>query len=180
MITGWGSHHIDIAHWAMGLEHSGPVEVAADAEFPKRGLWDVHGNYHIRARYANGAELVCRTQEDEIYRFEGTEGWIQVPTYSDEITCQPESLKTTVIGPDEIHLYESNDHHRNFVDCIKTRGQTAAPVEVGHRSVTICHLGNIAMQLKSRLRWDPTNERFTDSREANTLLSKAMRSPWHL
>ena len=103
-----------------------------------------------------------------------------MPVYSDEITCHPESLKTTVIGPDEIHLYVRNDHHRNFVDCIKTRGQTAAPVEVGHRSVTICHLGNIAMKLKGKFQWDPASERFTDSQQANALLSKAMRGPWRL
>jgi len=179
--TNLGAHGIDIVQWANGTDDTGPVEIEdLGGEFPSDGLFTTATKVHFRARYANGAELVCRTQEDEIYRFEGTEGWIQVPTYSDEITCQPESLRTTVIGPDEIHLYESNDHHRNFVDCIKTRGQTAAPVEVGHRSVTICHLGNIAMQLKSRLRWDPVAERFTDSHEANTLLSRAMRSPWHL
>ncbi|HPC95612.1 MAG TPA: Gfo/Idh/MocA family oxidoreductase [Sedimentisphaerales bacterium] len=179
--TNLGAHGIDIVQWANGTDDTGPVEIEdLGGEFPTDGLFTTATKVHFRARYANGAELVCKTQEDEIYRFEGTEGWIQVPTYSDEITCQPESLKTTVIGPDEIHLYESNDHHRNFVDCIKTRGQTAAPVEVGHRSVTICHLGNIAMQLKSRLHWDPVNERFADSHEANTLLSRAMRSPWHL
>jgi hypothetical protein len=85
-----------------------------------------------------------------------------------------------VIGPDEIHLYISNDHHRNFIDCIKTRKETAAPVEVGHRSVTICHLGNIAMMLKRKLHWDPDVERFIDSDEANRMLSRSMRSPWHL
>jgi len=179
--TNLGAHGIDIVQWANGTDDTGPVEIEdLGGEFPADGLFTTATKVHFRARYANGAELVCRTQEDEIYRFEGTEGWIQVPTYSDEITCHPESLKTTVISPDEIHLYESNDHHRNFGECIKTRGQTAAPVEVGHRSVTICHLGNIAMQLKSRLRWDPVAERFTDSHEANTLLSRAMRSPWHL
>jgi predicted dehydrogenase len=179
--TNLGAHGIDIVQWANGTDETGPVEVEdLGGEFPSDGLFTTATKVHFRARYANGAELVCKTQEDEIYRFEGTEGWIQVPVYSDEITCHPESLKTTVIGPDEIHLYESNDHHRNFVDCIKTRGQTAAPVQIGHRSVTICHLGNIAMALKGKFRWDPVKERFADSRQANALLSKAMRSPWHL
>jgi hypothetical protein len=103
-----------------------------------------------------------------------------VPVYSDAITCHPESLKTTVIGPDEIHLYKSNDHHRNFLDCVKSRARTAAPAEIGHRSVSICHLGNIAMQLKAKLHWDPEQERFTNSGEANRMLARPMRGPWHL
>jgi hypothetical protein len=85
-----------------------------------------------------------------------------------------------VIGPDEVHLYQSNDHHRNFLDCIKSRGLTAAPAEIGHRSVSICHLGNIAMQLGAKLNWDPVAERFTNSNEANQMLARPMRGPWHL
>jgi len=104
----------------------------------------------------------------------------QIPPYSTDWTCYPESLKTTVIGPDEIHLYKSNDHHRNFIDCIKSRRPTAAPAEIGHRSTSICQLGNIAMRLGRKLNWDPTAERFTDSDEANQMLSRPMRSPWHL
>ena len=100
-------------------------------------------------------ELTCRTQEKEIYRFEGTEGWIEVPTYSNEMTCYPESLKTSVIGPDEIHLYKSNDHHRNFLDCIKSRGRTAATAEIGHRAVSICHLGNIANEATAQTAMGP-------------------------
>jgi len=95
-------------------------------------------------------------------------------------TTWPESLKASVIGPDEIHLYESQDHHRNFIDCIKSGGETAAPVEVGHRSATVCHLGNIAMMLRRKLRWDPEDERFIGNDDANRMLSKPMRSPWHL
>jgi hypothetical protein len=95
-------------------------------------------------------------------------------------TSSPTSLKTTVIGPNEIHLYKSNDHHRNFLDCIKSRQPTAAPVEIGHRSTSICHLGNITMRLGRKLHWDPVAERFTDSEEANQMLIKPMRSPWCL
>jgi len=97
-------------------------------------------------------------------------------------------VKDSTIGADEIQLYKSNDHHRNLIDCIKTRGRTAAPVEVGHRSTSVCHLGNIAMTLSSslslraegkrKLRWDPDNERFIDDEQANRMLSRSMRSPW--
>jgi hypothetical protein len=107
-------------------------------------------------------------QEPRSVRFEGTEGWIQIE--NDKPTYYPESLKTSVIGPNEIHLYPSNDHHRNFLDCIKANHRTAAPVEIGHRSVTICHLGNIAMTLKRKLRWDPVKERFINDEAANRML----------
>ena len=89
-------------------------------------------------------------------------------------------LKQSKINPNEIHLYESYDHYRNFLDCVKTRKDPVAPVEVGHRSATVCHLGNIAMMLKRKLTWDPDKERFINDEEANRLLSKPMRSPWHL
>jgi len=179
--TNLGAHGIDVVQWANGTDDTGPVEVEdLGGEFPADGLFTTAIKVHFHARYANGLELVCQTQTNERYRFEGTDGWIELPVYSNEINCHPKSLKTTVIGPDEIHLYESNDHHRNFVDCIKNRRPTAAPVEVGHRSVSICHLGNIAMKLKAKLRWDPAAERFTNSNEANQMLAKPMRSPWHL
>jgi hypothetical protein len=111
-------------------------------------------------------------------RFEGTEGWIEIR--GNELTCQPESLKTSVIGPNEIHLYKSDDHNINFIDCIKTHRETAAPIEVGHRSTSVCNLGNIAMTLKRRLDWDLQTERFKNDDDANRMLCRAMRSPWHL
>lgn len=176
--TNLGAHAIDVVQWANGTDDTGPVEVEdLGGEFPRDGLFTTATHVHFRARYANGLELTCQTREGETWRLEGTDGWIQVQ--GNEWTCSPESLKTTVIGPDEVHLYKSNDHHRNFVDCIKSRQRTAAPVEIGHRSVTICHLANIAMRLQRKLHWDPAGERFTDSDEANEMLSKPMRSPWH-
>lgn len=179
--TNLGAHGIDIVQWANGTDETGPVEVEdLGGEFPSDGLFTTATKVDFRARYANGLELVCRTQKDELYRFEGTDGWIQMPTYSNDWTCHPASLKTTVIGPEETHLYKSNDHHRNFIDCIKSRGRTAAPAEIGHRSTSVCHLGNIAMRLGRKLHWDPAAERFTDSNEANQMLTRPMRSPWRL
>jgi predicted dehydrogenase len=177
--TNLGAHAIDVAQWANGTDHTGPVEVEdLGGEFPRDGLFNTPTNVHFRARYANGVELICRTQQDGPLRFEGTEGWIQIQ--QGELTCHPESLKKSAIGPDEIHLYQSNDHHRNFIECVKTHRETAAPVEVGHRSVTICHLGNIAMMLKRKLQWDPGREQFVNNDQANRMLSRAMRGPWHL
>ena len=124
-------------------------------------------------------ELICKTVGDDAgARFEGTEGWVDITPGG--LKTEPESLKTSVIGPNEIHLYESPGHRRNFLDCIKTGRETAAPVEIGHRSATVCHLGNIAMMLKRKLKWDPEKERFVGDEEANRMLGKPMRGPWHL
>ncbi len=177
--TNLGAHVIDIIQWANGTDETGPVEFEdLGSEWPTDGLFTTATKVHFRARYANGVEFTCETKKTESWRFEGTDGWIDVR--DDKWTSSPESLKTTVIGANEIHLYKSNDHHRNFVDCIKSRQQTAAPVETGHRSTSICHLGNIAMRLHRKLLWDPAQERFTNCEEANQMLAKPMRSPWHL
>jgi predicted dehydrogenase len=177
--TNLGAHVIDIIQWANGTDDTGPVEFEdLGSEWPTDGLFTTATKVSFRARYANGVEFTCKTDKTESWRLEGTDGWIDVR--DDKWTSSPESLKTTVIGANEIHLYKSNDHHRNFLDCIKSRQPTAAPAEIGHRSTSICHLGNIAMRLGRKLHWDPTAERFTDSDEANQMLYKPLRSPWHL
>jgi len=177
--TNLGAHAIDIVQWANGTDDTGPVEVEdLSGEFPEDGLFTTATKVHFCARYANGLELICKTQYGGPLRLEGSEGWIEIQ--NEKPTYYPESLKTSLIGPNEIHLYESNDHHRNFLDCIKAQRETAAPVEIGHRSVTICHLGNIAMMLKHKLRWDPEKEIFVDNEAANRMLERSMRSPWHL
>ena len=177
--TNLGAHAIDIVQWANGTDDTGPVEVKdLGGEFPVDGLFTTATKVHFSARYANGLELICKTQDGGPLRLEGTEGWIQIQ--NDKPTYYPESLKTSVIGPNEIQLYQSKDHHHNFIDCIKANRETAAPVEIGHRSVTICHLGNIAMTLKRKLEWDPEKECFINSEQANRMLSRSMRSPWRL
>lgn len=180
MITGWGSHHIDIAQWGMGTEYTGPVEIEGQAEYPRDGLWDVHGAFRIEYTYANGVKLICadESKNKSGVLFEGTEGWIYVDR--GRIDAQPKSLLNSTIKPDEIHLYKSNNHKANFLECIRSRAETIAPVEVGHRSCTMCLLGEIAMQLGRKLKWDPQQERFIDDDQANRMISRPMRSPWHL
>jgi hypothetical protein len=97
-----------------------------------------------------------------------------------KIDAEPKSLLTSIIGPDEIHLYNSNDHNQNFLDCVKSRKDTICTAEIGHRSASVCHLGNIAMLLGRKLKWDPKEERFIDDDEANRMLTRAMRAPWRV
>ena len=176
-VTNWGSHHNDIAQWGNGTELSGPVEVEGRGNYPKDGLYDVAVTFEFTCTYANGVKLVASTKGGGV-RFEGTEGWIYVNR--GRLDASPKSLLSSVIGPNEIHLYESRSHKRNFLDCIKTRSEPIAPAEIGHRSATVCHLGNVAMQLQRKVRWDPARERFVDDPEADRLIARPMRPPWRL
>lgn len=180
MITGWGSHHNDIAQWGMGTEYTGPVEIEGEAVFPTDGLWDVHGNFSITYKHANGVIVTCTdtSKNKQGVLFEGTEGWVYVKR--GEIDANPKSLLTSTIKPDEIHLYKSTSHKKNLYECIKSRKETVAPAEVAHRSCSVCLLGDIAMRLGRKLKWDPSSEQFVNDADANKLLSKPMRSPWRV
>ncbi|MDP6046894.1 MAG: Gfo/Idh/MocA family oxidoreductase [Phycisphaerae bacterium] len=180
MITGWGAHHMDIAHWGMGMENSGPIRIEGAGEFPKDGLWDVHGNFSIDYVYPGGIPLNCTDSKKnpQGVRFEGDKGWVFVRRGF--IDANPKSLLKEVIGPDEIQLYRNSNHKQNWIDGIRLRKKTVAPIENGHRSCTSCLLGDIAMRTGQKLEWDPATERFTNSEEANRMIDRPMRGPWRL
>ena len=180
MITGWGSHHMDIAHWGMDTEFSGPIEMEAWAEYSKDGIWDVHGAFRIKYKYANGVTLYCTDSSinKQGVLFEGTDGWVYVRR--GHIDAHPKSLLSVVIGPEEIQLYRSNHHKGNFINCIRTRKTPIAPVEIGHRSASACILGYIAMLLQRPLFWNPDEEQFINDDAANRMLNRTYRSPWYL
>jgi myo-inositol 2-dehydrogenase / D-chiro-inositol 1-dehydrogenase len=182
MITGWGAHHLDIAQWGMGMERSGPIEVEGWGKFPESGLWNVHGDFHLTYRYANG--VVMRVGSNARYKqgvlFKGSDGWVHVGRSG--IDANPKSLLTSKIGPDEIHLYkvEDGNHMSNFVDCIRSGEETVAPAEIGHRSCSACLLGGIVMELGRKVRWNPNTERFVDDPEADAKISRPRRDSWTL
>jgi predicted dehydrogenase len=191
MITAWGSHHVDIAHWGMGTELSGPVEVEGKAEFPKKGLWNVHGPYHVEMKYANGVTMILDNNFPNGVRFEGSEGWVFVSrgsgkaTVSDPGTGNTEALAASrrkildsKLGPHETHLYASPDHHLDWLRSIQTRRPGATSPEIAHRSTSACEIGWIAMKLGRKLRWDPVREEFADDAQANALRSRAQRAPY--
>jgi len=193
MITGWGAHHFDIAHWGMGTEYSGPVEIEGSAEFPKSGLWDVHGDFNVKAKYANGVTIIAGGNNPNGVKFVGDEGWIFVsrgdvkvtasdPTNTGKVLKAIDSsnpkILDSVIGENEIHLYESPEQHRNWLECIVSKKEPIAPAEVGHRSNTICLLSHIAMKLNRKLYWDPIKERFKNDDVANSMLSRPQRFPY--
>jgi predicted dehydrogenase len=191
MITGWGAHHIDTAHWGMNTELTGPVEIWGSAEFPTHGLWNVHGKFLTHAVYANGITMDVSGDFPNGIKFIGTKGWIfvcrdQPATASDPTGSNgPQPLEASdpkildsVIGPHEIHLATSDEHHANWLECVRTRKPPLAPAEIAHRACSTCLLHWIAMKTKRRLRWDPVKERFLDDDQANAMLSRPQRAPY--
>lgn len=191
MITGWGAHHVDTAHWGMNTELTGPVEIWGTAEFPTHGLWNVHGPFKTEGRYANGVTMSISGEYPNGIKWIGTKGWIFVTR--DELTTptDPGSLLkgeplvasdpkilNSVIGPNEVHLYQSAEHHANWLDCVRSRKPTAAPAEIAHRACSTCLLHHMAMKLKRHLHWDPVQERFQNDDQANSMLSRPQRSPY--
>lgn len=180
-ITDWGGHHPDCAQWGMGTELSGPVEIrnVKGSFAPADPLWNTATDFAFEAVYENGVTMIVSNRERGGVTWEGTEGSVYANRGTHD--ANPKSILDSEIGPNEIHLYRSDDHYRNFIDCVLSREPTAAPVEVAHRSITICHLGNIALRLgRERLRWDPRTERIVGDDEAASYLSRAYREPWTL
>jgi predicted dehydrogenase len=193
-MTDWGAHHNDIALWAMGLDRGGPRTVEGRALVkPIEGGFTAPGQYEVEYTYANGVRHSCiSTTADSIFggsergakpdaphhgiRFEGPDGWIFVTRGKTEAS-RPELLKDPLPSKKE-SLYVSNDHMGNFFDCVRTRKQPICEAEIGHRSVSLCHLGVIAIRLGRKLTWDAAKESFVEDKEANGYLAREMRKPW--
>jgi len=182
-VTDWGAHHIDIAHWGMGADDTGPVRVAGKAEYPSEGLYDTAVRYDFTCEYAGGVTL--RVAGNDVLpqgvRFLGDDGWVHVTRGT--LSAQPKQLLRTRLGPEEIHLPrppgdERQGHRADFLHCVRTRHETITPIEAGHRSIAVAHLGNIAMRLGREIRWDPAAERVLGDDEANRMLSRPLREPW--
>jgi predicted dehydrogenase len=185
-VTNWGAHHLDIAQWGNGTDATGPLQVEGHGEFPTTGLFTTATKVDFTCTYANGVVLACKTTggakidgEEGVgggTKFIGTNGWVHVNR--GKLDAEPKAILQEPIGPNEIHLYESKGHQANFIECCKTRGRTAAPVEVGHRSATICHLGNIAMIVNRKIQWDPQKEEVVGDPDAQRMTWRPMRPPW--
>ena len=194
MITGWGVHHIDIAHWGMNTELTGPIEVEGWAKFPATGLWNVHGDYGVTAKYANGVVMYINSENPNGVKFVGDRGWVFVSRGSVGVTStdptsakesqnkafnasDPNILKETN-EPTKIRLYESPEQHQNWLDCIISKKSTISPAEIAHRSCSACLVAFAAMKMEKKLYWDPVKEVFKNNAEANKLLSRPQRYPY--
>jgi predicted dehydrogenase len=182
-LTDWAGHHIDIAHWGLGLDDTGPVEIEGKGVYPKDGVYDAPTAYKFTCKYADGLTMIVANDRQQPKGmgtvWYGEKGWIHVDR-GDKLQAEPKSILQETIGPDETRLYRSRDHQQNFLDCVVTRKKTITPIEVAHRSISVGLLGEIAMLTERKLRWDPDKEVFLNDEQANRMLSRPMRSPWHL
>jgi predicted dehydrogenase len=175
-ITGWGSHMFDIAQWGHGSDDSGPIEMEATAEFPNRGLFNVHTTFHAEGFYADGVKLVAESGTPAGVRFEGDGGRITVAR--SQLEADRSEILRDQVAENEVRLYKSDNHMLNFLQCMRTRQDPICPVEVGHRSNAVCVVTHLAMKLGRQLRWDPHAEHFLDDDAANAELDYDHREPW--
>jgi predicted dehydrogenase len=162
-----GAHHFDIAQWALDMDASGPVKIEPPGGKEKTGL---------KYTYANGVEMIHGGPSG--CTFEGSDGTIYVDR--DKLESKPKTILEQPLGEKDVKLYKADDHRKNWLECIASKKPTICPVEVGHRSASVCHLGNLGYQLRRALKWDPVREQFVDDEEANKLVAREMRKPWKL
>ena len=168
MVTDWGAHMFDIVQWSLDMDNSGPVEVIAP---------DGKDHPFLTYKYDNGIVMTHEKWDwNNAILFTGTEGEIRVQRKKLETT--PASLATKVIGESEKHVYKSENHYKDFLDAMRNRNKPICDVEVGHRTASVCNIGNIAYQLKRPLQWNPKKEQFRNDAEANALLGRPMKNEW--
>lgn len=179
-MTNFGAHHLDIAQWGLGMDDSGPVSIEAKAQFHPEGLYEVPNTFEVTYKYANGVTLVCGSGPGfkQGATFEGNRGSIYVTRGKLEAT--PAELLQEPIKADEVNLYRSTDHYRNWLDCIKSRKTPICDVEIGHRSATVCHLGIIAIRSGRKVAWDPKEEKILGDKEQARMTHYDYREPWKL
>lgn len=190
-ITDWGAHLIDLAQWGNDTEGTGPMEVHGQGKFPPRdAIFNTAEEFDVHYRYDNGVTLNVVSQGPGI-RFEGSEGWVGFDGWRSPLKASNPAILESKVDPEKVKIYRPSaiipredgmkgGEHRNFIDCVKSRRPCYAPAETGHRTISIAHIGNIAMLLGRKLKWDPKSEQFENDAEANAMLSRQQREPWSL
>jgi len=182
MTTDWGAHHLDIAQWGLGRDDSGPSQVQvlrAEAPPPdsERRSYNVHTSFDILYVYDDGTPLILTTRGQNGVRFEGENGkWIFVSR--EKIEASDPALLSEPLPANAARLYASTSHEGNFAECVRSRQLPICDVAVGHRSASVCHLGNIALRLNRPLVWDPKKQEFKNDKQANAMRSRPNRAPW--
>ena len=190
-IAGWGVHPLDIALWGGGEKVACPVEIEGKGVWPTKGVCDTAMNWKIVCKYDSGVTMnfTGDPYPDEWKKrygrttshgtaFEGTDGWVHVDRSG--LNAHPKELLTTELGPNDVHLYESGNHVRNLLDCVKSRAKAICNIDVAVQADIICQISDIAIRLEQKIKWDPKTERFVNNDAANRRLSRPMRTPWTL
>jgi len=181
----WIGHHCDIAHWGLGSDTIGPLDVEGQGEFPpKDAIWNTCTRYRINCTYPDGITMVIAGGHGDIRsgtKWIGTDGWVWVDR--GRFACSKQELEDVSRLPEDVRkvkAYHSRDHMRNFLDCVKSRKPTIAPVEAAHHSALPAHLGLISMIVGRKLKWDAAKEVILDDPQATKLMSRPFRGPWTL
>jgi predicted dehydrogenase len=190
-IAGWGVHPLDIALWGGGEKVACPAEIEGKGVWPTEGVCDTAMNWKVVCKYDSGVTMnfTGDPYPDEWKQrygrttshgtaFEGTDGWVHVDRSG--LNAHPKELLETELGPNDIHLYKSDNHVRNLLDCVKSRAETICNIDVAVQADIICQISDIAIRLEQKLKWDPKTERFVNNDAANRRLSRPMRTPWTL
>jgi predicted dehydrogenase len=181
-ITDWGAHFLDVAQWGAGMDETTPTEVSAtEVKRRDKGIYDAAESFRIEYQYNNGVRVVMTSTDDKTKwgtRFIGSEGWIY--TESEVLKASDDNILRAKLKDSDVKLYESKNHHRNFIDAVYSRGRTAATAEIAQRAATTCHIGAISAVLKRPLKFDPKAERFENDDQANQMLLRPMREAWKI
>jgi len=191
MITGWGAHHFDTAHWGMDMELTGPSKIEGRGEFPPHErIWNVHGKYHIELTYPGNVIMTVSDELPNGIKFIGTDGWIFVSRDASQTASDPSGRATSLKSLDAsdpklldpngvtVQMPHSLSHHKNWLECVKSRATPLAPAPIAHRSNAACIVSWIAMKLARPLTWDAKAEHFVNDAEANAMLSRVERGPY--
>jgi predicted dehydrogenase len=190
MITGWGSHHYDTMHWALNTELSGPGRVEAKADFPRNKIWNVHGAYQVELTYPGDVRVSVSDKHPNGLKFIGDEGWIWVTREGQTTASDPSSPGTALPPLDasdsrllvpeglSVQLPRSDEHHKNWLECVRSRREPIAPARIAHRSGSACIVSWIAMKLGRPVTWDPSSERFVNDSQADAMLARHERAPY--
>jgi len=189
MITGWGAHHFDVAHWGMNLELGGPTKIEGRGEFPANKIWNVHGAYHVELTYPGDIRMTVSDKLPNGIKFIGDEGWIFCSREADgaATASDPKAMKTSLKPLDasderllnpaglSVEFPHSVSHHNNWLECVKSRQTPLSPAPIAHRANTACILSWIAMKLGRPLQWDAKAEKFVNDAEASSMLARQER-----
>ncbi len=177
-IQSWGVHHLDSALWGVPSLLASPLEVSGSATFPTDGIADTSITWNVEFNAPDGVKLCFADNKrfGQGVRFIGDKGRVHVRRGS--IRSEPASLIDVEMKPGDERLYESDNHHANFFECVRTRKDPVAPVEAGHAATTLSLVADIATRTRRKLKWDWKKETFIADDGANRYLSRAMRAPW--
>jgi len=180
ILCDWGTHLFDTAQWANDTERSGPAAIEGTGTFWEGGLYNTVKEYDVTFRYANGVVMTCKPGNPSI-KFIGTDGWVGNTGWRSPVEASSPKILESKIGPEELHLATNPaGEHDDFLKCVKSRKDPYFPVDIGHRVSTVCHLANLAIELRRPLQWDPVKESFVGDEAANKLMDRPRRDPWQL